>query len=158
MEFNETVARRHSVRKFTDQEVDRELIDKILSMAMTAPSSKNSKSSGFMVVTDKSTIEALSEMRTSGSSFMKNAPAVVIVLGNEEKSDMWLINSSISATYIYLAATSLGLGSCWVQIEGRTRDKNNPESGLAEDYVRELLGVRDEMRILCAFALGYEAE
>lgn len=158
MQFPEVIEKRHSVRHFTDQKVDREVLDMIISMAQTAPSSKNCKSSAFMIIEDPATIEAISEMRTTGSAFMKGAPAVILVLGNEEISDMWVENSSISATFIQLAATALDLGSCWVQVRGRLRDRHDENSGLAEDYLRELLGVKAGMRILCAVAVGYEAE
>ena len=87
MEFSEVLEKRHSVRKYTDQPIDREIIDTILSIAATAPSSRNSHSSAFMVVEDKDTLGALSEMRDSGSAFMKNAQAAIVVLGDETKTD-----------------------------------------------------------------------
>jgi nitroreductase len=51
-------------------------------------------------------------------------------------------------------ATSIGLGSCWIQI--RLRD-HSPEK-TAEEYVRELLGIPKEYRVLCILAVGYPAE
>lgn len=166
MEYQELIAARHSVRRFEDREVPREIIDKIIEEATTAPSSKNTKSSEFVVVEDHDTIVALSEMRESGSTFMKNAPAVIVVLGNKEKTDLWEVNCAISTTFLQLSAVEHGLGSCWVHVNGRVRSKyaadpdpevrkGHPE-GMAEDYVRELLGIRPEFGILCAVALGYE--
>ena len=155
MDFKELIAKRHSVHSFEKREVERELLDGIIDAAMTAPSSKNSRSTGFMIVTDPSTLEALSQMRESGSAPLKDAPAAIIVLGDKDKSDMWLINSSISASYIYLAATDAGLGSCWIQIQGRLRCKAENQGETAEDYVRNLLGIKENMGILCAFAIGY---
>lgn len=157
MEFNEVILNRHSVRRFADKPVDRALVDQLIAVAQTAPSSKNCKSSAFMVVEDPDTIKALSQMRTSGCAFMDKAPVVIVVLGDSELSDMWVENSSISATFLQLAATANGLGSCWVQVRGRERSKDGSVPGTAEDYVRQLLGVRDGMSILCLLALGYEA-
>lgn len=157
MEFLEVIQKRHSVRNFTDQAVDRQIIDTILDIAQTAPSSKNSKSSAFMVIEDKDTITAISEMRSSGSSFMKDAPAAIVVLGDESKTDIWVENCAISATFIQLAATALDLGSCWVHVRERPRVKGEPEKGLAEDYLRDLLGLKEHLRVLCVIALGYEA-
>lgn len=157
MEFNEVILNRHSVRRFADKPVDRALVDQLIAVAQTAPSSKNCKSSGFMVVEDPDTIQALSQMRTSGCAFMDKAPVVIVVLGDSELSDMWVENSSISATFLQLAATANGLGSCWVQVRGRKRSKDGSIPGTAEDYVRQLLGVRDGMSILCLLAIGYEA-
>ena len=158
MDFAQVVKNRHSVRKYTDEAVDRELIDAILDMALTAPSSKNTKSSSFMVVEDRDTLAAISEMRSSGSTFVKDAPAAIIVLGDPEKTDLWEVNAAISSTFVQLAATSLGLGSCWVQVAGRPRDKHDESKGLAEDYLKELLGIRSQYHVLCVIALGYEAE
>lgn len=158
MKYTDVIAARHSVRKFEPKEVSREIIDSIIEDALTAPSSKNTRSSGFMVIDEPNTIEALSQMRTSGSTFMAGAPAAIVVLGDSEKTDLWEVNCAISATFIQLSAVDRGLGSCWVHVNGRPRDKRNPEAGNAEDYVRDLLGVKDNMRILCVIALGYEAE
>ena len=156
MDFAQVVKNRHSVRHYTEDSVDRELIDTILDMASTAPSSKNTRSSSFMVVEDRDTLAAISEMRSSGSTFVKDAPAAIIVLGDPEKTDLWEVNAAISSTFVQLAATSLGLGSCWVQVAGRLRDKHDESKGLAEDYLKELLGIKDQYRVLCIIALGYE--
>ena len=158
MEFKELIAARHSVRKFTDKVVDRALLDEIIEDAMTAPSSKNSRSTGYMVIDDKSTLEAISEMRSSGSAFVAGAPAAIVVLGDADKTDLWVDNASISTTYLMLAAVDRGLGSCWVHVNGRPRSKTDASMGTAEDYLRELLGIKDNMRVLCVLALGYEAE
>lgn len=37
MEFKELIAKRRSVRKFTDREVPREVVDRILAEALSAP-------------------------------------------------------------------------------------------------------------------------
>lgn len=156
MEFLEVIQKRHSVRKFTDQPVDREIIDTIIDIAQTAPSSKNTKSSAFMVIEDPDTLKALSEMRERGSAFMAGAQAAIVVMGDSSKADLWVENASISATFIQLAATALDLGSCWVHVNGRPRSKEDASLGTAEDYVKELLGIKDGYRVLCVIALGYE--
>lgn len=158
MEYKELIAKRHSVRKFTDEPVDREIIDEMIEEAQSAPSSKNCKSTGFMVIEDKSTLEAISQMREFGSAFVAGAPAAIIVLGDADKSDLWVDNASICTTYLMLSAVDKGLGSCWVHVNGRPRCKTDVSKGSAEDYLRELLGIKDNMRVLCVLALGYEAE
>lgn len=156
MEFLEVIQKRHSVRKFTAQPVDREIIDTIIDIAQSAPSSKNTKSSAFMVIEDPDTLKALSEMRDRGSAFMAGAAAAIVVMGDASKADLWVENASISATFIQLAATAMDLGSCWVHVNGRPRSKEDASLGTAEDYVKELLGIKDGYRVLCVVALGYE--
>lgn len=158
MEFLEVIEKRHSVRKYADRLVEKEILDAIVSVAQTAPSSRNSKSSAFLIVEDKDTIAAMSQMRDSGSSFMKDAPAAIVVMGDESKTDLWVDNCSISATFIQLAVTAMDLGSCWVHVNGRPRQKNNPEAGDAESYIKELLGVKDGLRVYCVIAIGYPQE
>jgi nitroreductase len=157
MEFLEVIQKRHSVRRFTDDPVERELIDAIIDIARTAPSSKNCHSTAFMVVEDKDTLSAMAEMRDRGSAFMKGAAAAVVVMGDISKTDIWVENASISATFIQLAATAMDLGSCWVHVRDRLRSKDDPSKGTAEEYLRGLLGIRDEYSVLCVIALGHEA-
>ena len=155
MDFLEVIEKRYSVRKYADKVVERELLDTLVRVAQTAPSSRNSKSTAFMIVEDRDTVKALSEMRTSGSSFIKDAPAVIVIMGDEEKTDLWVDNCAISATFVQLTATAMELGTCWVHVNGRLRDKNDESAGYAEDYVRQLLGIKDGMRIHCVIAVGY---
>lgn len=156
MEFAKVIAERHSVRTFKEEAVDREIIEAIIGMAGTAPSSKNSKSSQFMVIEDKDTLLAMSEMRSSGSALIQGAACAIVVLGDTSKTDLWVENASISATFIQLAATNFGLGSCWVHVNGRPRDKKDESKGSAEDYLRELLAIKEGYKPLCIIAIGYE--
>lgn len=158
MEFKEVLKARHSVRKFKDEPVDRALIDEIVEEASYAPSSHNSRSSGFMIIEDKSVLEAVSAMRDSGSRLLDGAAAAIVVLGDTEATDLWVDNAAISATYILLSAADKGLGACWVHVNGRPQVKADPSKGTAEQYLRELLGIKENMRPPCVIALGYEAE
>ena len=150
--------RRRSVRSFTDRKISEEELKKMLGAALTAPSSKNSQSSSFVVIEDESLISRISEMRDYGSSFMKRAPLVILVAGDASESDMWEINASVSATYIQLSAEALGLGSCWVQVSGRPHRKDDPSGMTVEDYLRGIVRIPEDMRILCAVAIGHSAE
>ena len=154
MTLSEILFRRRSVRKFTDRKVDRQTIDKILEAALTAPSSKNTRSSRFMVVDDPTMLERISQMRDSGSAFVKNAPMAVIVLGDTALTDLWVDNCAISATILQLAAEEQGLGSCWVHVNGRPRKKDAPDMGTAAEYLRKLLPIPASWSPLCVVALG----
>ena len=155
MNYQALIAARHSVRKFEDLPVSREILDSLVEDASYAPSAKNTKSTGFMIIQDASLLEAISRMRDFGTAFVAGAKAAIVVLGDPGKSDAWVENASISATYLMLSATDRGLGSCWAHVRDRYQDRNAPEKGTAEDYLRELLGIRDDMKVLCVIALGY---
>ena len=158
MDFLEVIEKRKSVRKYSEQPVERELLDAIVRVAQTAPSSRNSKSSAFMIVEDRDMLDALSTMRDYGSALLKGAPAAIVVLGDDTKTDLWVDNCAISATFVQLAVTAMDLVSCWVHCNGRPRLKDVPEGERAEDYVRELLGLKDGLRPYCVIAIGYPEE
>jgi nitroreductase len=75
-------------------------------------------------------------------------------LGNEDVVELWVEDASIAAMIAQLTATSLGLASCWTQIR---LNEHSPEQS-AEDYVRELLGIPENYRVLCILGVGYPAE
>ena len=158
MDFLEVIEKRHSVRKYSDRPVDREMLDAIVRLAQTAPSSRNSRSTAFMIIEDRDTLEALSQMRDYGSSLLGGAQAAIIVLGDENKTDLWVDNCAISATFVQLAVTAMDMVSCWVHINGRPRFKDQPEGPGAQEYVSGLLGVKDGLRPYCAIAIGYPEE
>ena len=158
MDFLEVIEKRHSVRKYSEQPVEREILDAIVKVAQTAPSSRNSKSSAFMIIEDRDTLDALSQMRDYGAAFLKGAPAAIVILGDDTKTDLWVDNCAISATFTQLAVTAMDLVSCWVHINGRPVLKDEPEGAKAEDYVKELLGIKDGLRPYCAIAIGHPVE
>lgn len=157
MDFLDVIDKRHSVRKYSDKPVERELLDAVVRIAQTAPSSRNSHSSSFVIVEDRDTLDALAQMRDSGSALIAGAQAVIIVLGDTSKTDLWVDNCAISATFVQLAVTSVDLVSCWVHINGRPRLKDEPEGQGAVEYVAELLGIKEGLVPYCAIAIGYPA-
>ena len=158
MDFLEVIEKRHSVRKYADRPVEREILDAIVRVAETAPSSRNSRSSAFMIIEDRDTLDALAQMRDYGSGLLSGAQATIVVLGDETKTDLWVDNCAISATFIQLAVTAMDLVSCWIHVNGRPCLKDEPEGAKAEDYVADLLGIRDGLRPYCVVAIGYPEE
>ncbi len=155
MEFFELVKNRRSLRKFSDRRVERHTVEKILEAALSAPSSRNSHSTRFLVVEDKDLIRHMSYMRDYGSAFMAEAPVAILVMGDKNATDLWLDNCAISATFLQLAAEAEGLGSCWVHVEGREHAKGRPEMGNAESYLRTFLPIPENCGVECVIAMGY---
>lgn len=155
MEFKELIRKRRSVRKFTDRTVPAEVVERILHLTLSAPSSRNSRSTRLMVVDDPALIARMATMRDYGSGFMKGAPLAVVVLGDTSRTDLWRVNAAISATLLQLACVDEGLASCWVHVDGRPRLKEEPDGAQAADYLREFLPIPDGCCPLCAVAIGY---
>ena len=155
MEFKELIAKRRSVRKFTDREVPREVVDRILAEALSAPSARNTRTTRFLVVDDPVLVARMAEMRDYGSAFLKGAPLAVLVLGDTSASDLWRENAAISATVLQLACVDEGLASCWVHVNGRPHRKDATDGETAADYLRTFLPIPDGCEPLCAIAAGY---
>lgn len=155
MEFKTLLEKRRSIRKFEPQAVPQEVIDRLVEATLSAPSSRNSHSTHLLIIDDKATIERMAEMRDYGSSFMKGAPLAIVVLGDTTVTDKWLVNASISTTYLQLACVEEGLGSCWVHVDGSLQFKDEPDGPTADQFLRELLSIPEQYNILCAVAIGY---
>jgi nitroreductase len=155
MELKEILTKRRSTRKFLPTMPEQEKLQRIVDMALTAPSSRNTRSTRLMVVTDKTLLDKMSQMRDYGSAFMKDATAAIVVMGDTEASDLWLDNCVITATILQLAVVDEGMASCWVHVNDRPCLKDEPEGAKADDYLRELLDLPSRYGILCAVALGY---
>ncbi len=159
MDFLQVIEKRKTFRKYSQQPVERELLDAIVNVAKTAPSSRNTKSTAFMIIEDRDTLDALSQMRDYGAAPLKGAQAAILVMGDTTKTDLWVDNCAISATFIQLAVTAMDLVSCWVHINDRLVFKDNPDGPRSHQYVAELLGIKDGLWPYCVVAIGYpEAE
>lgn len=155
MEFKEIISRRRSTRKFLPTPVERERLERVVEMALQAPSSRNSRSTRFMIVQNPDLLEKMSRMRDYGSAFMKDAAAAILVMGDKRATDLWIDNCAISATTLQLAVVDEGLASCWVHVNDRPCLQAEPDGRKADDYLRELLDLPEHYGILCAVALGY---
>lgn len=135
------IAKRRSVRKFTDREVPREVVDRILAEALSAPSARNTRTTRFLVVDDPALVARMAEMRDYGSAFLKGAPLAVLVLGDTSASDLWRENAAISATVLQLACVDEGLASCWCTSTDGPAARTLPTERGPPDYLRTFLPV-----------------
>ncbi|MDO4190283.1 MAG: nitroreductase family protein [Bacteroidales bacterium] len=152
--FYDLAKNRRSIRKYQAQAVEQEKIDSILRTALMSPASKRTNGWEFVVVDDKTTLEAMSKCRPAGSQFVANAPMAIVICADPEKSDVWFEDASIAATFIQLAAADLGLGSCWVQVYSRMYN----DTTTAEDYLKPLLNIPSHLHVLNIVTLGYKDE
>ena len=150
----ELLKKRRSIRKFERRPVEPEKVKILEEALLIAPSSKNLHSQEFLFVEEAEALTRLAGARRQGSSFLKGAPLAVVVLANEETIDVWIEDAALAAMIGQLTAASLGLGSCWIQI--RNRDHDDAET--AENCIRQILGIPENMRVLAILALGYPGE
>ncbi|MCK9442325.1 MAG: nitroreductase family protein [Methanothrix sp.] len=145
---------RRSIRRYKDQEIETEKIERLTEAALRAPSSRGINPWRFLFVTDKATLAELSRAKESGSSFLKGASLGVVVCAAQGESDVWVEDCTIAAIILQLAGCSLGLGSCWIQIRKRMHSSNLS----SEDYIKRVLDLPENFVVECMIAFGYPDE
>ncbi len=152
--FMSLIRKRRSIRKYADQPVEEEKVESLIEAALRSPSSRGFNPWEFVVVRDRDFLEQLSGAKPHGSSFLRYAALGIVVCGRPDKSDVWIEDCSIASIFIQLAAESLGLGSCWIQIRKREHDKTRT----AEEYVSGILGIPADRSVESIIAVGYPLE
>jgi len=152
--FIDLMRSRRSIRQFQNRPVEPEKVALLVEAALRSPSSRGFNPWSFIVVSDPETLSALSRAKPHGASFLAKAPLAVVVCADPGKSDVWVEDASIASICLHLAATDLGLGSCWIQL----RERNHSEEETASDYVARLLGLPAELVVQTVIAIGYPNE
>ena len=85
---------------------------------------------------------------------MAGADLAIVVVGDEEKSDVWTEDCCCVMENMHLMASALGVASCWIQ--GRERMAMDGET--AEEYARTILQFPAECRLEAILSLGMPEE
>ncbi len=147
MEFIDVVAARKSIRDYLGKEVEEEKLTQILEAARLAPSWANKQCCRYIVVKDKKRIE---ELASTFIGWIKQAPIIVVACANPKDSgsrngmDYYLVDVGISMQQLVLAATNLGLGTCWI-------------GGFDESKIKQTLQVPDNIKVVALTPIGYPA-
>ena len=152
--FMDLITKRRSIRRFTADKVEAEKVELLKEAALRAPSSRGVNPWEFIFIADRNLLAKLSAAKPHGSTFLKDAPLGVVVCADPQKSDVWVEDASIATIFIELAAASLDLGSCWIQIRKRMHD----EGQTAEAYIANLLNIPSHLKVESIIAIGYPAE
>jgi len=145
---------RRSIRRFQERDVEPEKIATLIEAALRSPSSAGRNPWEFIIVNEKPLLEQLSRAKPHGAAFMKDASVGFVVCADPAKCDVWIEDASIASIILHLTAASLGLGSCWVQIRERMHDNSTS----AEAFLREVLGLPENLKVLSMVGMGYPAE
>ena len=161
MEAKQLIETRRSVRKFTDQEVTKEVIEEIVQMAEFAPTWKNVQANRFIAVQDEAIKAKLAECTThANNTNIMNSASVVMVMtivnqrsGYERdgsfsttKEKHWeSFDAGIVAQTLCLAAHDKGLGTVILGI-------------FDEEKVKEVVSVPEGESVSALIAIGYPDE
>ena len=152
--FHDLIPERRTIRRYTTEPVDPDHVRLILEAALMAPTSKSSRSWQFVCIDDPEILVRLADCKPAGALPIKNCPLAIVVTADPARTEPWIEDASVAATYMQLQAADLGLGSCWVQVHGRHAADGTP----SDEYVTSLLGMPDTLPILCIITIGHPAE
>lgn len=123
MEFFEILKRRYSVRAYLDKPIEEDKLQKILESARSCPTAGNLQAYEIFVVKDKTKKQELANAAL-GQDFIAEAPVVLVFCSNPSRSSLRygsrgeklysLQDATIATTFAMLAATDLGLATCWI--------------------------------------------
>jgi len=164
MNFFDLVAKRRSVRSFSDRTVSKEEIEKCIDAAHLAPSACNSQPWKFVAVCNDEKRGALAQAACKGiyteklgpNRLLFEAPVIVALVNEKMKlaarsgavlkgTDYSLIDIGIAGEHFVLAASALGIGTCWV-------------GWFNEKEVKKVLNIPRKLRVPALIAMGYAKE
>jgi nitroreductase len=173
-EVLQCIHERRSTRRFTDKQISPEQLDALLDAAIWAPSGGNSQSWLFTAIQKKDVLLHLNELVREGFqhwipdddypgklaikeysqkadyNFYREAPTLIIA-SNQPNYENAMADCSLALENIFLAAQSMGLGSCYINQLHWLRDDPDVRAYLFE------LGIPKEHTICSSAVIGFIA-
>jgi len=127
----QNIKTRRSIRKYKDDMVPMEIIEKICEAGTYAPTGMNKQSPIIVAITNKEVRDQISKMNASVMNSKNDpfygAPVILIVLANKD-IPTYIYDGSLVMQNLMLAAHEYGLGSAWIH---RAKEVFNSEEGKA---------------------------
>lgn len=147
MEVMEAIRGRRAVRRFTGEKVSLEDMKKILEAGTWAPSGSNVQPWEFILVMDEDNIE---KVKMISPGLFGNPSALVVLCINRRRAERAgklgeesaLMDVSMAAQNMMLAAYSMGVGSC-------------PVLSFNKAALRELLDIPEHVEPVLILTFGY---
>lgn len=153
MDIISIIKSRRSIRKFREDNIPDEVINKLLESAIYAPSEGNLQSWKFYVIREKRTKVQIAKAALE-QFFINEAPVVIVVCADliatspygAKGINLYCIQSTAAAIQnILLTAHAAGLGTCWV-------------GAFDEEEVSKILRLPSSLRPVAIIPVGYPAE
>lgn len=145
MDALEALRTRRSIRQYQHRPVPHDALETMVDCARLAATARGVQPWDFVVVTEEALRRQLAAICEYGK-FLAEAPAVIVVLCQDTK---YYLEDGCNATEnLLIAATALGLGTCWVA---------GDKKPYAQEIVRRI-GAPEDRRLIATVAVGYPAE
>ena len=142
----DAIQSKRAIREFKDEALQQDEIERILNAGRRSQSSKNSQPWHFIVVQDKERLQKVSKLGDYMGHVAGAALCVVIVVPEENERTIWhFFDAGQSASYMQLAATEIGIGSCLGTI-------------YQVQEAKDLLEVPDDFQARLVISFGYPAD
>ena len=173
MDVFSCIVTRHSTRKFKEEPVPQEVLDKVIEAGRQAPSGKHKNQSRFIVIRKKEVLQeiialvqqefakmevtpenddnfggAIRAAKKGGYVFMYNAPVLIVVANKRDYGNKYA-DVSCAMQNMMLAANALDLGSCWINQLRWLQD--NP---VLRAYLQKL-GMAEDEEVCASLSIGY---
>jgi len=151
MDTLEAIHTRRSIRKYQNQPVAEELVQKLLAAAMQAPSARNQQPWQFVVIDERTLLSKIPEFMPN-AAMAAGAPLAILVCGDlslEKSPGYWVVDCAAATENLLLAAHALGLGAVWTGVYPR-----EPRM----EGLRRLVGLPENVVAHSLVVLGYPAE
>ncbi len=145
MNFEDVIRNRTAVRKFKNEKIKKEQLDKILEAGRLAPTAKNIQPQKIYVIDSD---EALNKINDA-SPCIYGARTVLLVCSDKNlafsKNDhsTYEMDACIVATHMMLEATNVGVDNIWIEMF----DKNK---------IKDYFNISEEP--ICLIPLGYRSD
>lgn len=150
MDVMSAIRQRRSVRKYKDIPIEEEKINNVLEAGRLAPTARNLQDFKIIVVKNKDTKEQLTHALYD-QKFATEVPVIMVIVGTNPERVMRCdqyaspIDSSIVLSFMMLAATEEGLGTCWL-------------GSFYQNEVKEILNIPPKYSVIAVTPLGYPDE
>ena len=143
---------RRTIVRFSERPVEDDKAEAILEAGRWAPSWLNKQPWIFILIKDKQIKSQLSNVvPTIFKKGIVEAPfCVAIAVNTKQDPDHFIEAGAAASENMLLAATSLGLHSCWIGIFSSEKSQNSTEKA-----VKELLRIPETFRALSILLFGY---
>lgn len=145
------IFRRRSIRKYKNETVPDEMIEKLLRAGFAAPSARNAQPWHFIVINDRNILDEIPKFHPHSKMLREASHAIVVCgdLSSERVRDYWVQDCAAATQNILLMATELGLGSVWLGVYPNEERVN---------ALKKLLQIPEAVVPLSIIAIGYPDE
>jgi nitroreductase len=168
MDFETILKNRRSIRDFQNKDVPLSILKEIIQDTCLAPTASNGQPCRFIIIQNRDYIKKLSDeskksllddlvrnpnlplkqyeaaLRDERFNVFYNAPCLVLFVGPKDVYSLD-VDCGLTVAYFMFAATSRGLGTCWIGLGVHIRDKK----------ILDEIGVPSDCQIVAPIIIGY---